>query len=237
MPRLVLPNLIVVVRHGESVRNTARGNNLYLPTDEVLKFKNLSDREVPLTPIGASQAEQTANALFERFGMFDVVYHSGYRRTMQTAQPYIDLVHKHHPGNGMKIRPDDDLRERDVGYTYSMDQKAVDKHFPWFQEYWNRNGYFDGVPPGGESQAQTCRRVYGFNGRMLRHRPEKRVAIFSHGGTIRAIRYNFERWTAEEYMDRLKKEQSPINCGVTVYAKNSSGKLELTEYNTKYWTD
>ncbi len=233
------PELLVIVRHGESVRNFAKGNNLYLPTDEASTFKTLSDREVPLTKLGIRQAQQTAERLFEKYGIFDVVYWSGFRRTKQTAEPYVKLVQEVAPPGKepMKIRVDDDLRERDPGYAYSMTDEEVDRYFPWLKEYWERNGYFDAVPPGGESQAEVCRRIYAFNNRMFRHRAGKKVLIVCHGGIVRAERYNLERWTAKEYMKRLDSDPSPINCGVTTYCLNeTTGHLQLESYNTQLWT-
>ena len=227
------PELVVLVRHSESLHNKAKGNNIYLPDrDTAQLFKNCADHEVPITPLGEKQADQTGIALRKRFGLFDVVYDSGYKRTRETRARAMRAYSKTEQ-KAMKFRESYLVRERDAGYTHGMTTEEANQHFPYLQDYFKKAGYFYARPPGGESQADTCQRVYGFNGMMFRHRDRKKVLIFTHGGTIRAFRFNLESWTADQYMSQMPEK--PENCGVTVYQRNSRNKLELVEFNTVYW--
>ena len=57
----------------------------------------------------------------------------------------------------------------------------------------------------------------------------------THCGTLRAFRFNLERWSAEEYAKRYL-EDPPSNCGVTAYRfKPQTGRLELDCYNKVFW--
>ncbi len=228
------PNLVVLVRHGESLRNRAKQGNIYLPDKDTADLvRGFADSQVPLIQRGEDQAIQTGIALREKFGIFDAVYDSGYKRTRETRglamQSYSDTEHTQ-----MKFRESYLLRERDSGYTHCMTTEEADHHFPYLREHFEREGYFYARPPGGESQADTCKRVYDFNNILFRHRAGKKVLIFTHGGTIRAFRFNLENWSADEYMEHMPEK--PENCGVTVYRFNSvSGQLELQTFNEVYW--
>jgi hypothetical protein len=80
------PALLVLVRHGESERNVARKHSRFFCDDESRKsLKGVPDHRVPLTAEGRRQSEITGTALRKQFGIFDYVYHSGYRRTEETT--------------------------------------------------------------------------------------------------------------------------------------------------------
>jgi hypothetical protein len=56
--------------------------------------------------------------------------------------------------------------------------------FPWLQDYWSTFGPFFARPPGGESLAQVCERVYAFLQKVARTMAGKRVLVVSHAGTM-----------------------------------------------------
>ena len=55
----------------------------------------MADEDVPLTESGKAQARITGHVLKQSYGTFDYVYHSGYRRTVETVDEmlknYTDL--------------------------------------------------------------------------------------------------------------------------------------------------
>ncbi len=114
------PALIVLVRHGQSARNVAKKANRFFLDDESRKaVQGIADWQVPLTDEGHRQAFETGLALGGRFGTFDYVYHSGYRRTEETAAGIL----RAYPENdraAMAVRANPFIRERDNGYTYDM---------------------------------------------------------------------------------------------------------------------
>ena len=81
------PACLVVVRHAQSARNVAKKGNAFFLDDESRKaVQGIADHHVPITDEGRRQAEVTGQALRAEFGPFDYAYHSGYRRTQETAE-------------------------------------------------------------------------------------------------------------------------------------------------------
>ena len=66
----------------------------------------------------------------------------------------------------------------------------------------------------------------------------KRVMAITHHLTILSTRANFERLSPERFI-HLDEHEKPVNCGVTRYEGNPAvgrqGRLELAEYNRKYY--
>ncbi|MDO8571056.1 MAG: phosphoglycerate mutase family protein [bacterium] len=230
------PSLLVIVRHGESARNVALQSSLYLPKEDLDRFEGIPDHKIPLTEEGKRQARETGIAIRKKYGVFDVVYDSQYLRTIQTRdgilEAYTPLQRER-----MKIRHSHLVREREPGYTFGMSDEDVEQYFPWFKRYWDSFGYFYARPPGGENQAEVCQRVHDFvNNDLVRIRRGKKVLIVTHGGTIRAFRFNLEKWTPEDYMREFEEGEHPTYCGVTAYRHSrDTGRLEEKEYNTVYW--
>lgn len=221
------PEILVLVRHGKSLSNEIKGRNIYLPDGEVAELlQDIPDQEIPLVEEGIKQAREAGILIREKFGIFDIVYHSNYLRTIQTQEEILRAYNKKEIAK-MKLRDDATLRERDPGYHYFMTAEEVDSLFPKYRAYWKAFGYFYARPPGGESQADVCDRVHRFIGEHLfRIRVGKKVLIVTHGGTIRAFRYNLEKWDANRYE---KEAKTPLpNCGLIIYKFNPKTKrLEL----------
>jgi 2,3-bisphosphoglycerate-dependent phosphoglycerate mutase len=236
-PDLGWPSQLVLIRHAESERNRVKKNNRFLPNDESANIvRGVPDYLIPLTARGHAQAAAIGPSVRERFGIFDTVYDSTYIRTRQTRDGVLN-AYKTDEVAQMKIRSNHWLRERFPGYAYDMTDVEVDSHFPWLQKHFDDFGMFYATPVGGESLETLCRTIHNFIGILRRVRAGKRVCIFSHGGTIRAFRYNLEKWEPQDFMDRYGTEQ-PENCGVTVYDySKATGRLVLTEFNRVYWEE
>lgn len=229
------PTLLVIVRHAESERNEAKKGNTYFADEEARSIvKGISDDKINLTPKGIIQAEKTGPVIYNKYGIFDYVYHSGYSRTIQTMEGVLK-AYSDEEKIKMKIRMNPFIYERHTGYTYDMTEDEAKKNFPWLQEYWNTFGGFFSQPPGGESLAQVVQRVYIFINMLFRDRAGKKILVFTHGGTLRCFRFILERWNFDQAKS-WPEGQSPENCGVTVYSyHNDTKRLELDEYNQVFW--
>ncbi len=231
------PALLVLVRHAESMRNKVKQGNAFLPDDESAGLvKGVPDHHVPLSPKGLAQAAASSAPFRRQHGLFDVVYDSGYRRTIQTRE---GLLSSYSPAEmaRIKIRSSHLIHERLSGYTYDMTDREVKRRFAYFQKHWEQFGPFYAMPPGGESQERVCDRVYRFNGIIFEQRAGQKVLVVTHGGTIRAFRFCLEKWTADEYNERYLVDP-PANCGVTIYRFNPKrGRLELVQYNKTYFEE
>jgi broad specificity phosphatase PhoE len=228
------PRLLVLVRHGESARNVVKKHNRFFLDDESRKaVQGIPDWQVPLTEAGRRQAALTGEGLRERFGTFDYVYHSGYRRAEETAQG-IFTAYSEDQRRSMKMRMNPFIRERDNGYTYDMTTAEAESAFPWLQEYWETFGPWFSRPPGGESLADVAGRTSVFLNMVFRSHAGERILVVTHGGTLRAFRFLLERWTFEHAAAVLNAYHTP-NCCITAYRFDSgSGRVELEDLNTVY---
>jgi broad specificity phosphatase PhoE len=221
------PALLVLVRHGQSVRNLAKRGNTYFPDADTRDgLRGQPDHLTPLTETGLAQALDAGVLLRTTFGGFDYLYHSGYQRTIQTAEGILSAYQLEERAH-TRIRHNLFLREREVGYTFDMTTDEANAAFPWLQEYWETFGRFFARPPGAESLADVAQRVYMFLGMLFRDRADQRVLVVCHGGTMRMFRFWLERWTYEEVVKRWDTEPIP-NCGVMTYRySREDGRLVL----------
>ena len=228
------PKLLVLVRHAESARNKAKKGETYFADDAARRtVKGVPDYKIPITPDGAMHAQVTGQAIRERFGTFDYIYHSGYTRTIDTTNEILKAYTKEER-RAMKVRQNTFIRERDPGFTYDMTETEAETAFPWLAEYWQTFGGFFSHPPGGESLAMVVQRVYLFLGMLFRDRPDQKIMVVTHGGTLRCFRYLLEKWGYDEALSWPQGE-GPGNCSVTTYVYNDEvQRLELVEYNRIY---
>jgi 2,3-bisphosphoglycerate-dependent phosphoglycerate mutase len=226
------PSELVLVRHAESARNRAKKGSVYFADDYARKdVAGIPDHEIPLTPEGHAQARKTGEYLCENFGAPDYLYHSGYLRTVQTAEEILS-AYPAPQREAVKVRANQFIRERDPGYAYDMTEQEAAAAFPWLKEYWKTFGGYFARPPGGESLADVANRAHTFLDTIFRDRAGRRIFVVTHGGAIRCFRFLLERWDYERAL-RWPEGQSPKNCGITVYRYDERvGRLALVEYNT-----
>jgi len=229
------PRRLILVRHAQSARNEIKAGSTYFVDAEQRKpIKGVPDHDIPLTSRGIEQAKQTGGEIRNRFGIFDYVYHSGYKRTEDTAR-YILEAYSPDERGAMKVRHNPFIRERDPGYAYDMTTEEAETAFPWLREYWQTFGGFMARPPGGESLADVTNRVYTFLGMLFRDRVDQNVLVVTHGGALRCFRFLLERWDYEQ-ATTWNSEPHPENCGVTTYQFDETlGRLALQAYNEVFW--
>jgi len=230
------PALLVLVRHGQSQRNIVKKQNRFYLDDESRKaVKGVPDHLIELTDEGRRQSAETGVALRQAYGTFDYVVHSGYARTVQTLEHILEAYTADERAR-MPVRHHLFVRERDGGHAYDMTDAEAQAAFPWLQDYWNTFGPFFARPPGGESLADVCERVYAFLQKLARTMAGRRVLVVTHGGTIWCFRYVLERWTYEEAERRFRTENNP-NCAVTAYRyADATRRLALAECAQVLWT-
>jgi broad specificity phosphatase PhoE len=229
------PALLVLVRHGQSQRNVVKKANRFFLDDEARRsVRGVPDHLIELTDEGRRQAQQTGVAVREQYGPFDYVVHSGYRRTIQTTEEIL-AAYSDAERARMPVRHHLFVRERDAGHAYDMTDAEAQAAFPWLNDYWTTFGPFFARPPGGESLADVCERVYAFLQKLTRTMGRRRVLIVTHGGTIWCFRYVLERWTYEEAERRFNTESNP-NCAVTAYRFDAAaGRLALDSCANVHW--
>jgi broad specificity phosphatase PhoE len=140
------PALLVLVRHGQSARNVAKKRNRFYLDDEARRsVAGVPDHRIPLTEEGHRQALVTGEVLRREFGAFDVVFHSGYQRTVETTNSLL-AAYTQDERNRIRVRHHLFIRERDAGHAYDMTDAEAMTAFPWLQDYWSTYGPFFARP-------------------------------------------------------------------------------------------
>lgn len=230
------PSELVLIRHGESVRNAAKKGSTYFADDTArATVRGVPDNLIRLTELGCMQAIETGIGMRANFSVPEYVYHSGYARAEETTQKILG-VYSALARQEIRVRVAPFIRERDPGYAYDMTTEEAERAFPWLHEHWQTFGGFFARPPGGESIADVTQRVYTFLNMLFRDRAGRRVWAVTHGGTIRAFRFLLEHWTYDQAL-RWPEGQSPENCGVTHYVfDEKQQRMVLRSYNDIYWS-
>ncbi len=254
------PMDLVLVRHAESAYNILKdaknGDPEYvrmkrlfnkdLSHPELLPLARLmqaryalacSDRDTPLTANGVEQARSTGRAM--RAGAIippDVVFVSPYLRTEETFR----IVKEEWPALAdAKVYYDERIREQDHGLALVYnDWRIYQLMHPEQGALRRLLGPYDYRYLNGENIPDVRQRNLSWITTLIREFAEKRVMAFTHHLTILSSRANFERMSPQQFME-LDEKNKPVNCSVTRYVGNpdlgSQGRLELREYNTRYY--
>ena len=151
--------LLYLIRHARSTWNA--------------ESRMQGQADPPLDELGQRQAQALATHL--RSQTFDAIYSSPLARARLTAE----IVAAPHT---LSVRLDPRLMERHLGDWTGLTGDEVDEWLAAKPDHnWRRDG-----PPGGESSAAVAARaVAAFAGIVAAH-PEGTVAVFSHGGLLKA---------------------------------------------------
>jgi broad specificity phosphatase PhoE len=226
------PNVIWIVRHGESAGNVAR---------EAAEAAGVAvidiatrDVDVPLSQLG----ERQAAALGRWFGKMpvdarpNVVLVSPYVRANLTAK--IALEAAGIDRDDLTFIVDERLREKEFGVLDRLTKLGIAEHYPEQAEFRHLLGKFYHRPPGGESWCDVILRLRNVIDTITRDYRRERVLIVSHQVVVNCFRYLFERLTEEEILAIDRAEDVP-NCSVTSYEFDphlgKRGKLALRSVN------
>ncbi len=227
------PDVLWIVRHGESAGNVARdaaeAAGLHL-----IEIAARRDVDVPLSARG----EQQSAALGRWFGKMgadarpQVVLTSPYLRAQHTAQLVVA---------GAGIAPEDitfvsdeRLREKEFGILDRLTKAGIQAKYPEQVEFRQAIGKFYHRPPGGESWCDVILRLRSMIDTLTREYRGERVLIVAHSVVVFCFRYLLER-LSEEQLLRIDREMDVANCAVTSYAYDKAvgerGKLKLQAFN------
>jgi broad specificity phosphatase PhoE len=149
---------LLLIRHGESEGNRDR---VFTRTPEV-----------PLTPVGRTQARATAELVRGRFAPALLVS-SPFIRARQTAEIIGEVL-------GLPLAIEEDLRERSygdyAGLPYETARAEFDPHAYW---HWR--------PPGGETLEEVAVRVGRALDRITARADHHDALVVSHGGVMMAL--------------------------------------------------
>ncbi|SFD81490.1 histidine phosphatase family protein [Streptomyces aidingensis] len=164
---------LTAVRHGQSTANVAFATDSPLPPD-------LTDPEVPLTPLGVTQSEALGRLLASS-PVPDLVLASPFLRTRQTWGAMSAAAGR----LGASLPPlltDERLRDRDLGRYSLLTPSALRARDPrarpgdWFYR-----------PPGGESFADVSLRVRNFLTELGTAAQGRDVLLITHDAVIVSV--------------------------------------------------
>ncbi len=152
---------VYLIRHGQTYGNLERWHQGW--------------GDVSLTELGVSQAQEAREALKEK--KFDRIICSDIHRAKQTC--------------GIIFGDDADVeyepRVREINNSVLMGQ-SIDKLYEQLGDEYRRNcQYMDYSPYGGESPDEIISRTQDFLHSLEQDTTSKRIAVVTHGGTIKAI--------------------------------------------------
>jgi broad specificity phosphatase PhoE len=226
------PQIIWIVRHGESAGNIARDAALLagLPSIDI----STRDVDVPLSELGKEQSA----ALGRWFGKMSeeerptVVLTSPYLRARDTAE--IVLFAADIERNELVFNIDERLREKEFGILDRLTRLGIQQKFPDEAARYGILGKFYYRPPGGESWCDVILRLRSLLEMIVREYRGERVLIVGHQVVVHCLRYLLERMTEEEIL-AIDKVADLANCSVTSYEFDRSlgkqGKLALRLFN------
>ena len=226
------PDVIWLVRHGQSAGNVARdaAEKAGLPVIEIAA----RDVDVPLSPLG----EQQAGALGRWFGQLPaaerptVIFTSPYHRARATVELALNAA-------GMSVEDvtlvvDERLREKEFGILDRLTKLGIKQKYPEQAELRSHIGKFYHRPPGGESWCDVILRLRSVIDAMTREFRRERVLIVGHQVIVLCFRYLLERLSEEQIL-AIDRAKDVANCSITSYEYDPTlgrrGKLALRFYN------
>src|SRR5215472_11182816 len=218
------PDLLVIVRHGQSERNLAKERAKATAVATVWG-SSLRDVDTPLTPLGTQQAIETGRFLRDRV-IFDVIFSSPYMRALQTSQHIAEQL-----STAPRIMMEERIREIEFGVLDALTRQGIMERYPEEGARREREGKYWYRPPGGESRPDVALRVHSFLGTLTRDYRQKKVLVACHSVVVLIFRRLLERWDEAKYLE-VDQEDDVLNCGITTYKYDPQGhRLNLDGYN------
>ena len=185
------PKHIVLVRHGESVRNIHK--EIAQSRGELVYGGAIRDVDVKLTDRGRLQAIATGKALAQSFN-FHRIFVSPYIRTRQTAE----LMNEQLPET-LPFTAEERIREIEFGVVDGLTMAGIQARCPSEWERKQRLGKYWYRPPGGESYPDVGLRLHSFLGTLTRDFREQSVLVVCHAVIVLMFRKLVERLSEKSF--------------------------------------
>ena len=228
----IWPDLLYIVRHGESAGNVAR--EAAMAAGNFTIDLTVRDVDVPLSDLGKEQAV----ALGKWFAALpadkrpNVVLTSPYLRARHTAQIVAESAGLQPDRFTLVI--DERLREKEFGILDRLTKVGIEAYHPDQAEFRKLLGKFYHRPPGGESWCDVILRLRSAVEMMSREYCGERVLLVCHSVVVLCMRYLLEHMTEDEIL-KIDRENEVANCSLTSYKYDASagprGKLNLEVFN------
>jgi probable phosphoglycerate mutase len=228
----IWPELLYVVRHGESAGNVAR--DAAVEAGEPMIQIDIRDVDVPLSDLGRRQAV----ALGRWMGALpeeerpNIILTSPYLRARDTATLIVRTAQL--PEDSQHFIIDERLREKEFGILDRLTAVGIREQFPEQAEFRRLLGKFYHRPPGGESWCDVILRLRSAIEMISREYCGQRVLVVCHSVVVLCMRYLLEHMTEAELL-AVDKKAEVANCSVTAYEHDETigprGNLKLKVFN------
>jgi probable phosphoglycerate mutase len=228
----IWPDLLYVVRHGESAGNIAREAALEAGHPEI--DIDIRDVDVPLSELG----ERQSIALGRWLGALppesrpNIVLTSPYLRARHTAGLLVKTAGMREDSFSLIV--DERFREKEFGVLDRLTHVGIKEQFPDQAEFRRLLGKFYHRPPGGESWCDVILRLRSATEMISREYCGQRVLIVCHAVVVLCMRYILEHLTEVELLG-IDKKAEVANCSVTLYDHDATlgprGNLRLKLFN------
>jgi len=228
----IWPDLLYIVRHGESAGNVARE----AATQAGHRMIDIEVRavDVPLSALGEEQAEALGRwfATLPADRTPNIILTSPYLRARHTA----DIVARSAglSRDSFTVVVDERLREKEFGVLDRLTKVGIEAYHPDQAGFRKLLGKFYHRPPGGESWCDVILRLRSAIEMISREYCGERVLLVCHSVIVLCMRYLIEHMTEEEIL-RIDRENEVANCSVTSYVYDETaaprGKLRLDLFN------
>jgi broad specificity phosphatase PhoE len=220
--RMAGPSAVWLVRHAESLGNVADAQAHAHGAGRL--HLDVRDPDVPLSGVGGDQARALGRWLttLPEGKRPTTVLSSPFERAMTTARLAAEPL-------GLRVRPDERLRERDFGAFDGLTGDGIRAEYPDEARRRDLLGKFYYRPPGGESWADVALRVRSLLATEgLRHDGD-RLLLVAHQAVIMVFRYVLEELTEQQLLD-IDRRERVANTSVTRY-ETEDGELHLVRFN------
>lgn len=228
----IWPDLLYIVRHGESAGNIAR-EAAHQAGHRMIDL-DVRDVDVPLSDLGVQQA----HALGRWFATLppeetpNVILTSPFLRARHTAEIVAESAGLSRDKYTVVV--DERLREKEFGILDRLTKVGIEAYHPDQAEFRRLLGKFYHRPPGGESWCDVILRLRSATEMISREYCAERVLLVCHSVVVLCMRYLLEHMTEDEIL-RIDRENEVANCSVTSYVYDDSvrprGKLNLQLFN------
>jgi probable phosphoglycerate mutase len=228
----IWPDLLYVVRHGESAGNVAR-DAAHEAGEQKIEL-DVRDVDVPLSELGQRQAI-ALGSWFRSLAREDrpnIILTSPYLRARHTAGLIVESAGMHEDSYSLVV--DERFREKEFGILDRLTAVGVKEIFPEQAEFRRQLGKFYHRPPGGESWCDVILRLRSATEMISREYRGQRVLIVCHSVVVLCMRYILEHLTETELLS-IDRKAEVANCSVSLYEHDATlgprGNLRLKLFN------
>ncbi|HEY8166416.1 MAG TPA: histidine phosphatase family protein [Gemmatimonadaceae bacterium] len=228
----IWPDLLYIVRHGESAGNVAR-DAAVLAGEHIIAIET-RDVDVPLSELG----ERQSVALGKWFADMpdekkpNVILTSPYLRARHTAEIVAKEAGLSRDAYSLVV--DERLREKEFGILDRLTKSGIETFHPDQAEFRRLLGKFYHRPPGGESWCDVILRLRSAIEMISREYCAERVLLVVHSVVVLCMRYLLEHMTEDQIL-AIDRQNEIANCSVTSYEYDESvpprGVMRLRLFN------